>query len=165
MVFYSRAIPICALPSHQCRFPYHGVFAIHFGEDVGSENQEALQSSVREAVDNVISQEVGSILAEILEEFSDVLRIRLGKVSPSDVPLMVIDVKDSARQVRSDQCRYPQAKCKLIEPVTRKFLEYVFLKTSIRQIGLQHRLLYRKHRQPTSSYRLSYVRPCRFLKV
>ncbi len=76
-----------------------------FGEDGEDEKRDALNDAVRKAVDAGISEHGRDVLKSMLDEYSDVLRIRLGKGLPANVPPMVIDTQDNVRPVRAAQRR------------------------------------------------------------
>jgi len=103
---------------------------LDFGEDEPEEKERALTKAVDVATENGISTDGRQTLATMLEEFSDVLRIRLGRGLPADVEPMVIELRENVRPVRVSQRRYPPAKRQFLERVTDKLLELGFLRTS-----------------------------------
>lgn len=126
---------------------------LDLGEDEKDEKHRAVPAAVREAASNGISKEGSLTLNSISNEFSDVLRIRLGKGPQADVPPMVTNVKENARPVRAEQLRHPQLKREFHEGVTGKLMEYSFLKISTESDWVAATLIVPK--APPASLRLT----------
>lgn len=118
----------------------------------------AASAAVREAADNGISKKGRYTLKSTLNEFPNVLRIRLGKGPPADVPPIFLDVKEDARPARTTQRQHPQPKREFLGHVTGKLMKYDFLNTSTEADYVEAPLIVPK--SSPANFRLTmYVRP------
>lgn len=66
----------------------------------------------------------------LLNDFDDVLRVRLGAGPAVNVEPMPIELREGVRPVRAAQRRYPPAKREFLERVSNKLLELDFLRVA-----------------------------------
>lgn len=126
---------------------------VYFGEDGRAEKAQAVQQCVGDAVDNGISPEGSKNLKNLLHEYDDVLRIRLGPGPPAKVEPMKIELIPVARPVRAKQRRYPTEKRIFLERVTAKLLEYEFVRHADNTEWVAQPLIVKK--KPLANYRLT----------
>lgn len=76
-----------------------------FSEDGAEEKNAAMPKSLEVANGNGISEEDSTMLQDLVEEYSGVLRLGFGKGLPADVNPMFVELYKDARLVRAAQRR------------------------------------------------------------
>jgi len=99
---------------------------LELGIDTEAEMTEAILKSVEDAKLNGISAEGAETLHGILNEFRDVLRIRLGNDPPAKVDPMKIEIMENAKPFKAKARRYPPEAREYMDSFSDKILEYGF---------------------------------------
>lgn len=90
------------------------------GEDTEDEIQDAFRKMIQNAKDREMSQKGLQSLRELLQEFRDIFRIRLGKDDPAKIPPMEVKLKVGAKPVKSHQRRYAPAQRAFLSSTVKK---------------------------------------------
>lgn len=97
---------------------------LDFGEDTEDEIKLYLDKLVDEASKNGMSDIGVKHLRAILDEYSDIFRLRLGNTPPAKVQPHVLTIDPKARPYKVPKRRYPEPKRKFLETVTTKLVEF-----------------------------------------
>ncbi len=100
------------------------------GQDTPEEMDKAIDNAVEEAARNNVSPEGRRELRELLNDYRDVLRVRLGKDPSADVEPMIVELMESARPIVAKPRRYsPQGRMSMERYIDR-IIEYGFGKVN-----------------------------------
>lgn len=89
-----------------------------------------MSSAIDTAKENGISDQGRVQLLDLLEEVSDVLRLRLGKGPQTNVEPMVFELHEDARPVRPALRKHTPPKCAFMECTVKKLVEFGFVRLS-----------------------------------
>lgn len=121
--------------------------------DLGEESPEEKTAALSQAISNAEmegSSESGKQkLSEILVEYDDVLRLRLGTGHPADVEPMRIHQRSGAIPVRARQGRHPEAKLHFMERYVDKLTVFGFVRTATNTEWFASPLIVPKHSRPS----------------
>lgn len=95
-------------------------------QDSKKEMDESISSALQKAEDNGISNKGKETLSCILNNYRDVLRMRLGNDSPELVDAMKVELKRDATPVAAKARRYTQDGRKFMERYVNRVIEYGF---------------------------------------
>ena len=90
------------------------------GEDTEDEIQQAFEKMLKNAEENGMSEKGLATAKELLYEFRDIFRIRLGKDAPAKIPPMEVKLKPGAKPVKSNQRRYAPAQREFLSTTIKK---------------------------------------------
>ena len=103
---------------------------LDLGQDKNAEMDEDISKAVLNAADNGISTNVQSKMQDMLYEYRDVLRIRLGNDPPAKVEPMVVEVMKGSNPVAAKPRGYAPEGRKFMDSYVNRVLEYGFGKVT-----------------------------------
>lgn len=98
---------------------------LDMGEGDPDEKAAATEKLIKEALENGISSKGAAELQNLVREYDDVLRLRVGPGLPADVAPMKIELAENVRPVQARPRRYASDKREFIEKYVGKLLEYL----------------------------------------
>ena len=101
---------------------------IEIGQDDPEEKSKLKEEQIKKASDNGLSQKGAETLRSIMEDFDDVLRIRLGNEPPAKVEPMQVEVIPSARPIIAKNRRYSKDQRLFISNFVQRLQQYGFVK-------------------------------------
>ena len=101
---------------------------LDLGIDTEAEMHEATRNAVRKAMQNGLSPQGGEQLKDLLTEYRDTLRIRLGPDPPANVEPMNLKLKDGAVPFMAKSRRFTSEQRAFIEKYVGKLEEFGFVK-------------------------------------
>ena len=90
------------------------------GEDTEEEIQEAFLTMLDKAKESGMSAKGLAEAKELLKEFRDIFRIKLGKDGPAKIPPMEVKLKPGAKPVKCHQRRYAPAQREFLSKTIKK---------------------------------------------
>ena len=96
---------------------------LDLGIDTEGEKKTAIEHEMKKAVANGISRQGKLKLAQLLNSFQDVLRMRLGDDPLAKVEPMKVEVKENAKHVAAKARRYPPEGKKFMQRYVSRILE------------------------------------------
>lgn len=114
---------------------------LDLGPELPAEREEALKFKLTEADKEGISKEGRTELQQLLQEYKDVVKVRLGPGPPADVPPMNVRLPQGAPLVRAKKKWNPQEKCRFLDLYVEGFEKMGFCGRHMCPNGLRHRSL------------------------
>ena len=103
---------------------------LDLGYDKVAEIDEGISQALTNAVENGISEEGKRKLDDLLNEYCDVLRLRLGNDPPAKVEPMLLEFQENVRPVTAKSRRYTLSGGKFMERYVQRLVEFGFGKVT-----------------------------------